>query len=43
MRDSWVRFRLEDADDRQLAREDTKAIVTVDRRVGKILGVRFLR
>jgi hypothetical protein len=36
------RFKLSDADYRQLAGEDLSAIVTVDRGSGHILGVRLL-
>jgi hypothetical protein len=41
VRDGWVRFKLADADYRQLAGEGS-AIVTVDRATGHILGVKFL-
>lgn len=41
-RDNWLRFKLSDADYRQLAGEGLSAIVTVDREAAQILGVRFL-
>jgi hypothetical protein len=42
VRDQWLRFQLNDADYRALAREDVSAICTVDRQTGNILAVRFL-
>jgi hypothetical protein len=43
VRDGWLRFKLSDADYRRLASTpDLAAIVTVDRRAGQILGVKFL-
>jgi hypothetical protein len=43
VRDGWLRFKLSDADYRQLSRTpDLAAIVTVDRQAGQILGVKFL-
>jgi hypothetical protein len=42
VRDGWLRFKLNDADYRQLASEGLSAIVTVDREAAQILGVRFL-
>jgi hypothetical protein len=42
VRDGWLRFKLSDADYRQLAGEGLGAIVTVDRGTRTILGVRFL-
>jgi hypothetical protein len=42
VRDGWLRFQLNDADYRQLAREGVSAIVTVDKQVGTILSVRFI-
>jgi hypothetical protein len=41
VRDGWLRFKLSDADYRQLAGESLSAIVTVDREAGRILGVKF--
>jgi hypothetical protein len=42
VRDGWLRFKLNDADYRQLSgRQNLSAIVTVDREAGTILGVRF--
>jgi hypothetical protein len=40
--DGWLRFKVSDADYRQLAGESLSAIVTVDRHAGQILGVKFL-
>jgi hypothetical protein len=43
VRDGWLRFKLSDADYRQLSgTPDLAAIVTVDRQAGQILGVKFL-
>jgi hypothetical protein len=42
VRDGWLRFQLDDADYRQLAREGVSAIITVDKQVGTILSVRFI-
>ena len=43
VRDGWLRFKLSDADYRQLAgTPGLAAIVTVDRQAGNILGVKFL-
>lgn len=42
VRDQWLRFQLNDADYRMLAREGVHAICTVDRQTGNILGVRFI-
>jgi hypothetical protein len=42
VRDQWLRFQLDDADYRALAREGVSAICTVDRQTGNILAVRFL-
>jgi hypothetical protein len=42
VRDQWLRFQLDDADYRALARDDVSAICTVDKQVGHILAVRFL-
>lgn len=43
VRDGWLRFKLSDADYRQLSRTpDLAAIVTIDRQAGQILGVKFL-
>jgi hypothetical protein len=42
VRDGWLRFQLDDADYRALAREGVSAICTVDRQSGNILSVRFL-
>jgi hypothetical protein len=42
VRDSWLRFKLNDADYRALSGEGLSAIVTVDRKAGCILGVKFL-
>jgi hypothetical protein len=42
VRDQWLRFQLNDADYRALAREDVSAICTVDKQTGNILSVRFL-
>jgi len=43
VRDGWLRFKLSDADYRQLSGEGLSAIVTVDRKAaGCILGVKFL-
>jgi hypothetical protein len=42
VRDQWLRFQLDDADYRALAREGVSAICTVDRQSGNILAVRFL-
>jgi hypothetical protein len=42
VRDGWLRFQLNDADYRALAREGVSAICTVDRQSGNILSVRFL-
>ena len=43
VRDGWLRFKLSDADYRQLSSTpDLAAIVTVDRQAGQILGVKFL-
>jgi hypothetical protein len=43
VRDGWLRFQLEDADYRKLARQEgVHAIVTVDRQRGTILSVRFI-
>jgi hypothetical protein len=43
VRDGWLRFKLSDDDYRRLAgTPDLSAIVTVDRKAGQILGVRFL-
>jgi hypothetical protein len=43
VRDGWLRFKLSDADYRQLAGENVSAIVTVDQNAAQILGVRFRR
>ena len=37
----WLRFKLDDADYRQLAGDGLSAIVTVDRDAAQILGVKF--
>jgi hypothetical protein len=42
VRDGWLRFQLDDADYRQLAREGVSAIITVDKQVGTILSIRFI-
>jgi hypothetical protein len=42
VRDGWLRFKLNDADYRQLAGEGLSAIATVDRATGRIMGVKFL-
>jgi hypothetical protein len=42
VRDGWLRFKLSDADYRQLAGEGLSAVVVVDRQAGQILGVKFL-
>jgi hypothetical protein len=42
VRAQWLRFQLDDADYRALAREGVSAICTVDRQSGNILAVRFL-
>jgi hypothetical protein len=42
VRDGWLRFQVDDADYRALAREGVSAIITVDKQVGHILSVRFL-
>jgi hypothetical protein len=42
VRDQWLRFQLNDADYRALAREGVSAICTVDKQTGNILAVRFL-
>ena len=42
VRDGWLRFKLSDADYRQLAGEGLSAIVTVDREAARILGVKFI-
>jgi hypothetical protein len=42
VRDGWLRFQLDDADYRALAREGVSAILTVDKQVGTILAVRFI-
>jgi hypothetical protein len=42
VRDQWLRFKLDDADYRALAREGVSTICTVDRQTGHILGVRFI-
>lgn len=42
VRDGWLRFKLSDADYRQLvSRRDLGVIVTVDQQAGHILGVKF--
>ena len=44
VRDGWLRFKLSDADYRQLAgAPGLAAIVTVDRDAAQILGVKFRR
>jgi hypothetical protein len=44
VRDGWLRFKLSDADYRQLAgMPDLSAIATVDRATGRIMGVKFAR
>jgi hypothetical protein len=42
VRDGWLRFQLDDADYRALAREGVSAICTVDKQTGNILAVRFI-
>ena len=43
VRDGWLRFKLSDADYRQLAgMPGLSAIATVDRATGRIMGVKFL-
>ena len=42
VRDGWLRFKLSDADYRQLSGEGLSAIVTVDREAARILGVKFI-
>ena len=41
VQDGWLRFKLSDADYRQLAGEGLSAIVTVDRKTSRIPGVKF--
>ena len=43
VRDNWLRFKLSDADYRQLAGEGASAVVVVDRGSGRIMGVRLGR
>jgi hypothetical protein len=43
LRDGWLRFKVYDATYRELAAPDLSAIVTVDKRSGRILGVKFRR
>lgn len=42
VRGGWLRFQLSDATYRQLAGQGLSAIVTVDTRSPRILGVKFL-
>ena len=42
VRDQWVKFQVDDATYRALARDGVQAICTVDRQAGTILGVRFI-
>jgi hypothetical protein len=43
VRDGWLRFKLNDADYRQLTGNGgLSAIATVDRATGRIMGVKFL-